>query len=241
MNDWTKRALWGIYIALLFVLLPHTAWAFGQFEPPGWRWLGWIAAIAFEGAIAALTWRLKQRIEQVPNSKKMAVRFNRRYLNVYGIGLLVTIGISSLANWSHAVEYGFSFAAFADYDMPPILYSVTFGAILPICSLLFAHILADTTEAEQVEDEHLTQANITIRELRQAVRSAEQQAKLSEQRFQAIGDLAILLTAEDKRQRILATRQQWPALPAASVAVIADASRSYVSEVLTAENGKELT
>lgn len=48
MNNWTKRALWTIYIALLFVLLPHTAWAFGQFEPEEWRWLGWIHRIITE-------------------------------------------------------------------------------------------------------------------------------------------------------------------------------------------------
>jgi len=234
MNNWTSRLLWTIYIALLAVLLPHTAWAFGQFEPPGWQWLGWVAAIAFEGAIAALTWRLKQRIEEVPNRGRWQVRFSRRYCNVYAVGLLVAIGVSSLANWSHAVEYGFHFAAFTAYHMPPLLYSLTFGAILPVCSLLFAHILADTTAADQEENEELKAANVTIRELRQEVRVVSARADLAEQRFRAIGDLAILLTGEDKRQRILAARQQWPQLPAASVAVIADASRSYVSEVLSA-------
>jgi len=230
MNKKVGNILWGIYLALLAVLLPHTAWAFGQFEPEGWRWLGWIAAIAFEGAIAALTWRLKQRIEQVPSSKKWYVRFNRRYLNVYGIGLMVAIGVSSLANWSHAVEYGFNFAAFADYNMPSLLYSVTFGAILPVCSLLIILLdcMADTTETDREENEELKAAKDTIRDLRQGVRSAEQRAELAEQRFQAIGDLAIMLTAEDKRQRILAARQQWPALPAASIAVVTDASRSCV-------------
>lgn len=35
-------------------------------------------------------------------------------------------------------------------------------------------------------------------------------------------------------------RQRWPALPASGVAVIADASRSYTSEVLSTEtNGKD--
>lgn len=232
MSNWPKRALWAIYFCLLVVLLPHTAWAFGQFEPPGFAWLGWVAAFAFEGAIAALTWRLKQRIEQVPNSRAWRVRFTRRYLNMYGLGLLVAIGVSSLANWSHAVEFGFTFAAFGDYGLPPLLYSLTFGAILPICSLLFAHILADTTGTEQIEDERITQANNAIRELRREVREAEQRAALAEQRFEAIGDLAIILTAEDKQARIRATRQRWPELPAASVAYIADASRSYTSEVL---------
>jgi len=38
---WTDRILWAIYIALLAVLFPHTAWAFSQFEPEGWDWVGW--------------------------------------------------------------------------------------------------------------------------------------------------------------------------------------------------------
>ena len=31
--------LWSIYLALLAVLLPHTAWAFARFEPPAVGWL----------------------------------------------------------------------------------------------------------------------------------------------------------------------------------------------------------
>lgn len=239
MSTWTNRALWAIYIALLVVLLPHTAWAFGQFEPEGGRWLGWVAAIAFEGAIAALTWRLKQRLETTPRYSKgwlWGRRISYQYANVYGLGLLLAIAVSSLANWSHAVEFGNGFAV---YGIPPLVYSVVFGAILPVCSLLFANILADTTGTEQVENEHLKEANATIQELRAQVRAADNRAQLAEQRFAAIGDLAIMLTAEDKRQRILAASQQWPQLPAASIALVADASRSYVSEVLAQANGND--
>jgi len=63
-RNWSNIVLWSIYLALLGVLLPHTAWAFSMFEPERWAWLGWVAAIAFEGAIAAFTWKLKQNIEQ---------------------------------------------------------------------------------------------------------------------------------------------------------------------------------
>jgi hypothetical protein len=31
-QSWTNILLWAIYLALLAVLLPHTAWAFGRFE-----------------------------------------------------------------------------------------------------------------------------------------------------------------------------------------------------------------
>jgi len=236
MTNWTERALWGIYIALLIVLLSYTAWAFGQFEPEKFRWLGWVAALAFEGAIAALTWRLKDRIETTPRYSAGWVwgrRFAYQYVNVFGLGLLLAVAVSSLANWSHAVQFG---GGFSVYGIPPLVYSLVFGAILPICSLLFANILADTTTAEHQEDEKVRELSGTIRELRGEVRQAEQRAQLAEQRFEAIGDLAILLTSEDKRERILAVHNQWAKLPKRSVALIADASPGYVSDVLS-ENG----
>jgi hypothetical protein len=40
------------------------------------------------------------------------------------------------------------------------------------------------------------------------------------------------LFAEGKRQRILAAADRWPQLPASSIAVVASASPSYVSDVL---------
>ena len=236
MTNWTERALWGIYIALLVVLLPHTAWAFGQFEPEKFRWLGWVAALAFEGAIAALTWKLKDRIETTPRYTtgwKWGRRFAHQYINVFGLGLLLAVAVSSLANWSHAVKFGGDFSV---YGIPPLVYSIVFGAILPVCSLLFANILADTTTTEHQENEKVRELSGTIRELRGEVRQAEQRAKLAEQRFEAIGDLAILLTSEDKRERILAVHNQWEELPKRSVALIAGASPGYVSDVLS-ENG----
>ena len=62
-RNWTNNLLWIIYLALLIVLLPHTAWAFSRFESPAMGWLGiqwglvtaWAAAFAFEAALAALT------------------------------------------------------------------------------------------------------------------------------------------------------------------------------------------
>lgn len=243
---WTTRLLWIIYLALLGVLLPHTAWAFGQFEPAGWRWLGWVAAIAFEGAIAAFTWRLKEAIESTPNHRSWRLRFRRRYLNAHAAGLVVAIAVSSAANWAHSVEYGQAFAVFGEYGIPPIIYSLAFGGILPLCSLLFAHILADVGAVEVEEDPALVKARATAAELRKALRQAERQrdeafeaAIAAEQRFDAAGDLFARLMAESKRERILAAAGRWPELPAASIAVIAESSPSYVSEVLAAGNGHD--
>jgi hypothetical protein len=73
-SHWSSKVLWIIYLALLAVLLPHTAWAFARFESPAAGWLGvswgavaaWAAAFAFEAAIAALTHKLTWRIMATP-------------------------------------------------------------------------------------------------------------------------------------------------------------------------------
>ena len=41
LNRWINPLLWVIYLALLAVLLPHTAWAFAVFEPDGQRLVAW--------------------------------------------------------------------------------------------------------------------------------------------------------------------------------------------------------
>ena len=40
MSTWSSKMFWIIYLALLAVLLPHTAWAFARFESPATGWLG---------------------------------------------------------------------------------------------------------------------------------------------------------------------------------------------------------
>lgn len=74
MNRQRNRSnilFWTIYLALLAVLLPHTAWAFAHFEPRDASWQGvswgmvtaWAAAFAFEAAIAALTHKIAKHID----------------------------------------------------------------------------------------------------------------------------------------------------------------------------------
>lgn len=234
MNRLTNWLLWLVYAALLIVLLPHTAWAFSQFEPPGWAWLGWVGAAAFEGAIAALTWRLKQRIEATPRYRAGWIAGRRlvyQVVNVYGLGLLMAVGVSTAANWAHAVEYGRPFAVFSSYEISPAAYSVAFGGILPLCSLLFARILADTRLASDEPDPELEAARAHVQALRAELKASEQERIKAVQRFEAIGDLAVLLTADQKVERIRAAQRQWPGLPDRAIAVITDASPSYVSEV----------
>ena len=173
LSSWPNTLLWVIYLALLAVLLPHTAWAFSRFEPQTAGWLGvswgivtaWAAAFAFEAAIAALTHKLAGRIEATPRytaGRILLRRIGYQYLNAYAAGLFVALGVSGLANFAHAVEYSQDFAIFGRYQVPPLLYSLTFGAILPLVSLLFARILGDTTETEATADPELTEAKQTI-------------------------------------------------------------------------------
>lgn len=106
-----------------------------------------------------------------------------------------------------------------------------FGGILPLNSLLFARILANTAETKAETNQELTQAKQTVRKLGSELRTAEQ-------RFAAAGDLVAQLFAAEKRQRILAAAERWPKLPPTSVAIIASASPGYVSEVLKSRDGR---
>lgn len=245
MKIWTNRLLWVTYLALLGVLLPHTAWAFGQFEPEGWIWLGWMGAFAFESAIAGLTLRLKEKIEETPNFRTGNVSLRRirfRYFNAFGLGLSVALGVSALANWAHAVEFGRSLAVIGSYSVPPIIFSLAFGAILPGTSLVFARVLSEVDESEHEANPELDNAKKTVGELRatfarkeEEVRSAEDQIRELSVRLEQTEDLARLLFGQgiDKRTRIVEVRRRWPELPNSGVAVLTDSSPSYVSEVLS--------
>ena len=166
-------------------------------------------------------------------------------MNAFAAGLLVAVGVSVLANFGHAVEYGQDFAIYGRHNVPPLLYSLAFGGILPLVSLMFARILANTAETETQANPELTRAKQTIKGLRSELQAAEghlanteARANAAEQRFAAAGDLVARLFAEEKRQRILAAAERWPQLPASSVAIVAGASPSYASEVLKSRDGR---
>jgi hypothetical protein len=81
-------------------------------------------------------------------------------------------------------------------------------------------------------DENQLEAKRVIAEYQARHAEIEARAIRSEERFAAAGDLFARLFAQEKAQRILAASQQWPELPASAIAIIAEASPSYVSEVL---------
>lgn len=290
MRDITTRLLWFVYIGLLLVLLPHTAWLFGQFEPVEGNttaifglslltvniggFTAWAGAFAFEAAIAVLTHKLAKHLESQP--KRLPVppkiyywsdhyfelsgwpKFSYRYINAYSFGLLLAVTVSALANLAHSVEFGRPLAIFAQWGLEAKLYQFAFGGVLPIVSLLFARVLSNVVENEESPNPELDETKKTFGEFRKQAKEterdlralivewqgktneaerranvAEQQAHDAETRFAAAGDIFAHLFAEEKRQRIIAARQMWPSLPVSSVAIIAQTSPGYASDVLS--------
>ena len=243
-TNWINLLLWLIYILLLIVLLPHTAWMFSQAEPLTYWGIStaWAAATVFELVIFAMTHKLARHISTVPRYSDNWKRFKARYTNAYGIGLSLAWLVSTYANLAHAVEFGQSIKIFATWGLPVWTYSVAFGAILPTASLLFAWVLSSVIEQDGSEGEtnpELDKAKADIRKLQENIRAyqeklgeAEQRANEAEIRFGAAGDMFAALFAVQKKERVIFARQKWPSLPGSAIAILTETSPAYVSEVL---------
>jgi len=238
-----NRILWAVYLSLLGVLLPHTAWAFHNFEPENESGkislVAWTAAFAFEASIAALMHKLSGHIDRTPRRLSTWAKFRYRYLNAYSLGLLAAIAVSSLANLAHAVEFGRPMAIFTEWKITFDVYAFAFGAVLPLVSLVFARVLSNVVETEADDDPELVQAKKTIVDLRRQLRESEAQAREVEDRYASGDGTFMKIVSADKRERILAAHRLWPRLPGAALATIADASPSYVSEVLKADTNTD--
>ena len=245
-----NRILWAVYISLLGVLLPHTAWTFQNFEPKNETgaitFVAWAAAFAFEASIAALTHKLSEHIEHTPRRLSAGAKFRYRYLNAYSLGLVASVTVSSMANLAHAVEFGRPMAIITEWNIPFSAYALAFGAVLPLVSLIFARVLSNAVETEGEDDPAFVEAKSTIAELRRQLRESEVHRKAAEEarmtaeaRFGTTGGLLTNLVSDDKRERIIAAHKLWSQLPGSAIAVISDASPSYVSEVLKAGTSEE--
>jgi hypothetical protein len=234
-KNMTTKIFWFVFLCLLGVLLPHTAWLFKQFEPD--TLVGtvsaWVGAFAFEAAIAVLTHKLAKHIEQTPRRLHGRAKFLFRYANAYAAGLLFAVVVSSLANLAHSVEFGRELIVFTAWGIPEQVYQIAFGAVLPVVSILFARVLSNVSEIEQDIDPELEKANAKVREVAARLRETEQ--KLAEAERVRSNEFTSLIDP-DKSVRIHAAKQLWPDLPVRSIAVIADASQGYVSDVLS-KNG----
>lgn len=195
----TSVILWTVYLSLLTVLLPHTAWAFDRFEPDnGLRVMGtsataWLAAIAFEATIAVLTHRLATHIESTPRYTSGNVKwrqFQYRYLNAYAMGLLITVGVSALANLAHAVQFGGGLAIAPNDSFIYAIYLAAFGAILPFASLLFARVLSRAVDELQTDSPELQDMKTRLRQAgRELQASKDEQKKLQEEVNRLTGEL----------------------------------------------------
>ena len=226
-----------IYLCLLGVLTPHTKWAFSKFEPEMDEWAAWLLAIFFEAVIAVLTEAVADRIKKTPNFTAGWVwlrKFNHQVLaNPFLWMLTLAVFVSTLANLAHAVECRSDMVIFDVYQFPSALYEVSFGAILPITSLVYAVVLANTDDDPMANPE-LVRANETIRGLRAEVR--EEKKKVRELTERVRPEFAELVN-EAAQVRINAAKVLWPELPGKYLAVVADSSPGYVSEVLGNANG----
>lgn len=140
----TRILLLAAYLFLLGVLLPHTAWMFSQFEPEQSQGLGWAGAIAFEITIAALTHFLAKELAAVSDvvGENFLARIKRELLNIPSFLLLGSIIISTVANWTHAYAFSNQQSPFGEYIIVKVLYSILFGAALPLCSFAYAYVLS---------------------------------------------------------------------------------------------------
>jgi len=72
-----NRILWVVYLSLLGVLLPYTAWVFHNFEPENESrkisLVDWTTAFAFEASIAALMHKLSGHIDWTPRRQRAGI------------------------------------------------------------------------------------------------------------------------------------------------------------------------
>jgi hypothetical protein len=137
-------------------------------------------------------------------------------------------------------------AILTEWHIPFAIYALAFGAVLPLVSLVFPRVLSNVVEGETGDDPALAEAKSTIADLRRQLResesgrkAAEDAGKAIEARIASAEGILLKLVSDDKRERIHAAHQLWPQLPGVSVALIAGASASYVSEILKTDTPQE--
>lgn len=263
----SNLVLWAVFVSLLAVLLPHTKWFFQKFEPVTTNnilglfninlgeTISWFGAFTFEAAIAVFTYQLSKHIEQTRNFTDWKKRIWKRYGNIYLIGLIVALGVSVTANYTHAVEFGQPIRAFSELNIPVQAYAIISGAILPFCSLLFAWAMAKGEDAEHETNPEIEALNTTIREARKALRDAEQKtataerayldseqrAMRTEQRLQEVIGTVNGMFSTDKTVQAKAIHVQWPELSQRGIAQIVNASPAWVNDILANQNGNNHT
>lgn len=217
----TTNILWTVYFALLGVLLPHTAWAFRQFEPQNSMVLvgkvtiadviSYVVAFAFEASIAVLTHKLAKRIEGTPKRLTWWQRFLFQYGNAISFGLFISTAVSGMANLAHAVQFGQAMTIFEKWGIPQSVYSFSFGGILPLVSLTFARVLSNVVDDEEGPNPEVEAAKATISDLRSKLRDSELRVKATEdqvRKTQADTEAQLKTTEENLRRLLVETEER---------------------------------
>lgn len=261
------QLFWLVYIAFLFVLWPQSAWTINQLQDRSSTQivfmgvaaspLAWALSGVVEATIAIVTHSLNEHWRQMPPRYKSAdmqkKRFVYRWLNVYAVALFVSMIASSVANYTHVVEFTNSkLKVFSGNPGAIAAYQVLFGLALPCISFVFARVLSTMQEGEYEIDPaldkakaDLKEANSTIRQLEQSIRKAEQeysqhladiehQLHESEQRYRAVGDVVRYLFGTDLAltERIRGVRTSFPNLSQNGIAQLLGCSVSTVNVAL---------
>jgi hypothetical protein len=229
----TYNLLWLVYILFLAVLMPHTAWAFAQFQSDKTMTnpMPWMLAFSVEAVIAAFTHKLAEHL--TAKRKLKGVRANlAKWVNGYSVGLVMVLTISSISNLAYTVQFAGDLAVFTEWGISVGVYEFAFGAMLPFVSLVFALVLSQMAESEAETDPALTEANNALREVRLQLRESERARKIAEDRLNTVLDIAKMFAGDNKKERIVAISQRWPNLPNVAVAVLSESSPTHVSEVL---------
>lgn len=140
-----------------------------------------------------------------------------------------------MANLAHAVEFGGSMNIFTKWGIPFGIYAFAFGAVLPIVSYTFANVLSNAVDADTDEDPALAELRGANAALRKQLHEADQARQQAEARFDTLGDVFVKIAKGEKRDRIMAAREKWPAMPGSAIALLCDSSPAYVSEVLKSD------
>jgi hypothetical protein len=222
--NFTTFVIWGVWFMMMGVLLDHTAWGFSIFESPtpseNKPLISWMGAIAIEAVQGAATHKLSIRLGAARRSRDWKKRLSV-YIGWDTFVIILAGFISGLANTAHAMEYyREDLRAFMDFNLPPMLYLIAFGTVLPVVSLAFAALLTKATAEDMEQTEEKSRLETNVRDLTKQLRKAN---RVQEQ-------LGGLLSGKAK-ERVLTLLNWKPDLEPSAIAKIAECSPTYVSNV----------
>ncbi len=203
VQDWTKKArianrfmgfvLWVSLFLALGASLPHVAWMFGRLEFDGSRGNGYLAAVAVDAGIVAITWGIRQRkkAKRKPVQVEQVRGLHWPQFDALWVGVGFLAVISILANVGHGLTAiagaeTLNVDVFSKLDWLTLVQSLVFSAPLPIIVIMLSEIVAadDEKAASKVEREDGLIAELKA-QLKDALERLAQAVRMSETAEQA--------------------------------------------------------